>query len=119
MPSLQLAQRYGEITSSVGFDWNTPQQVLRKVKEELREFEQALKQKSKSSIHSELGDVLFTIANLARHLSVDSETVLKNAAYKFATRFEKIEKLAKRQRRKLSDFSADELEKLWKRVKNS
>jgi len=118
MPGLQLAQRYGEITSSVGFDWKKPKAVLKKVKEEYRELEEVIQKKgSKKRIQEELGDLLFSLAQVARHLGVDAEQSLKGSSMKFARRFESLEKKIKKTGRNISDLGAVELEREWQTIK--
>ena len=122
MPALQLAQRYGEIAGSVGFDWDSAAPVFEKVKEEIAELEAELKarrkkQASPKRVAEELGDVLFTLANLARHLSIDSEGALKRAADKFSRRFRAIEIKKRGEGKRLADCSMEELEDAWNQVK--
>jgi MazG family protein len=119
MPSLQLSQRYGEITSSVGFDWPDAKGVLKKLDEEAKELKAELKlgKRNKKRIAEELGDLLFTIANLARHLGINAEESAKAAARKFATRFETIETEAKSKGVRLASLSPKEWEKHWQNAK--
>lgn len=118
MPGLQLAQRYGEITSSVGFDWKQSTGVLKKVKEEWKELEEVIRKKgSKKRIQDELGDLLFTLAQVARHLGVDAEQSIKVSSVKFARRFENLEKKIKEKGRNIADLNPRELEKEWQSIK--
>jgi len=118
LPALQLAQRYGEITSSVGFDWDTPAEVLKKIKEELKEFDQELKLKgSKKQMEDELGDLLFSIAQIARHLGLDAERSLRGSAVKFSRRFERLEKHLSKKGKVISELKPVELEKAWQSIK--
>lgn len=114
LPALQLAHRYGEIAGSIGFDWTSVSPVQKKVMEEWQELSWEIRRrKSKRRIEEELGDLLFTIANLARHLDIDAESALRTANTKFRSRFEKLEK-------RLPPFkkpSLQELEKLWRQIK--
>lgn len=120
LPALQLAQRYGEITASVGFDWDKTAAVLKKVKEELKEFEIELKaSRSKKRVEEELGDLLFSLAQVARHLGLDAEQSLKGSSFKFARRFEKLEKKIKKSGKGIADLSASDLEKEWQSIKKS
>ncbi|NBV50188.1 nucleoside triphosphate pyrophosphohydrolase [bacterium] len=120
MPALQLAQRYGEITSSVGFDWKKTSEVIKKVKEELKELEAEIKSnQSKKRIEEELGDVLFALAQVARHLGTDAERSLKVSSSKFAHRFEKLENKINQKGKKISDLSEVQLEKEWQSIKRS
>jgi len=119
LPGLALGQRYGEIASSVGFDWSKPSQVLAKVREEIDELEVELgrRRRSRARIEAELGDLLFSLANLARHLGIDGDACARKGALKFGSRFEKMERIARGEGVKLDDRGAAELEALWKRVK--
>ncbi|MBI1859434.1 MAG: nucleoside triphosphate pyrophosphohydrolase [Deltaproteobacteria bacterium] len=117
LPGLQLARRYGEVAGSIGFDWQTVGQVEKKVFEEWKELRAETSRRSpkKARIEEELGDLLFTISNLARHLNIDAEQALRQANQKFRRRFERIEKALKKQGdRKLS---LRELEALWQKAK--
>ncbi|MFM8269966.1 MAG: MazG nucleotide pyrophosphohydrolase domain-containing protein, partial [Pseudomonadota bacterium] len=120
LPALQLAQRYGEITSSVGFDWKKTSGVLKKVKEELKEFETEVKENhSKERMEEELGDLLFSLAQVARHLGLDAERSLKGSSLKFAHRFESLERKVKKMGKNIADMKSGELEKEWQTVKKS
>lgn len=119
LPGLQLAQRYGEIAASVGFDWSDADQVLAKVKEELGELEEELKGGTKRAAELELGDLLFTLANLARHLELNAEVAMKKATEKFAARFKKLEDLKRREGKALADCTAEELDLQWNKIKGS
>ena len=100
MPALQLAQRYGEVASSVGFDWRNAEQVWEKLNEELGELKAEIRKglSRKKEAALELGDVFFTLANLARHLKLDAEAAARAGARKFAARFETMEKIGARRR---------------------
>lgn len=120
LPALQLAHRYGEIASSVGFDWESATQVMKKVKEELCEFETEVgkkKRASKENIEMELGDLLFSITQLSRHLKIDAEAALRKANGKFEQRLTAVEKKVRRKGKELSDCSPQELESAWNTVK--
>lgn len=117
LPALQLSQRYGEIASSVGFDWKNEKQVMAKVREELTELKNAIADKSTENIEEELGDLLFTLTSLARHCHVDAEASLRKAAHKFQLRIEQVEKDKKAEKKNLADCSSKELEAAWKKAK--
>lgn len=119
MPALQLAQRYGEIAGSVGFDWKNAEQVLKKVREELRELEQEVKRRNRdrSAIEGELGDLCFALAQFARHTGLNAERAARRGAIKFSRRFERVERMKKREGRLVSDCSVAELERAWEQVK--
>ena len=119
MPGLQIAQRYGEIASSVGFDWKVASKVVSKIKEELGELERELRRSRprKESIEMELGDLLFTVADLARHLRCDAETAVKRSSSKFYERFNRMESMVKRDGGALEKCTPAELERYWEKCK--
>jgi MazG family protein len=92
MPALTRAQRIGEKVARVGFDWENAQGSRVKVSEELQELDAAVLAGSESAIEEELGDLLFALVNLSRHLEVDAEGALRRASDKFTRRFEHVEK---------------------------
>ncbi len=117
LPALILAQRYGEIASSVGYDWTNTKSLISKVKEELFELEVEIKKKKTKNAEMELGDLLFTITNLARHLKIDSEAALRKSSKKFKVRIEKVESKFKAKGKKLKDCTPEELDLAWQQVK--
>jgi len=117
LPALQRAFRLGERASRVGFDWKGPEEVVEKLKEEMSELESAMNKRDSEAIEDELGDVLFTLANLARKLDLNPEEVLKKALNKFVKRFEKMEEKITGQGRQMSELDIDELEAYWQEVK--
>ncbi len=121
LPALRQAQLVQERCRRVGFDWERPEQVLDKVEEEIGELRQELARGSKSSarVNEELGDLLFALVNLARHLDVDAEGTLKDANAKFAARFRRIEEHFAAQGRELSQVSLDEMEAVWQQAKSA
>ena len=90
-PALIQAQRLGEKASRVGFDWTSTAAVLKKVEEESQELTAALLTQDLDQQEHELGDLLFALTNLARHLNLDAETALRKAGKRFSTRFRYIE----------------------------
>jgi MazG family protein len=119
LPALQLAQRYGEIAASVGFDWENAAGVLEKVHEELEEviIEMNRRPRRQSAVEMELGDLLFTITRLAGHLNVDAERALRKSSQKFEDRFGRLEKEMKARGKLLSDCKMPELEEVWQKIK--
>lgn len=119
LPSLQVAGRYGEIASSVGFDWKNDKQVWAKVEEELGELQEELKRRKrdKKRVEEELGDLFFALSQMARHLGLDAESCAKNGAKKFFQRFTMVEKSLKGQGREPLECSPAELEEEWEKAK--
>jgi len=117
LPSLLRSSRIGARTANVGFDWDEPGEVVDKVDEELNELRQAIATGDVAHIEEELGDLLFTVANLARKLRVDPESALRVANGKFTRRFRAIERRLAKQGRSLHEATPDELEREWQVVK--
>ncbi len=117
LPSLLRASRIGARTANVGFDWAAPGDVLDKVDEEMAELRQAIASADHAHIEEELGDLLFTVANLARKLRVDPESALRAANGKFTRRFRAIEHRLAARGRTLHDATPEELEREWQAVK--
>ncbi|HEY1654883.1 MAG TPA: nucleoside triphosphate pyrophosphohydrolase [Candidatus Tumulicola sp.] len=116
--ALQRGQRMQEKASRVGFDWPGVAGVLEKIVEELGELAEA-RRRSQDDPHvrEELGDVFFTLVNLARVLGIDAETATRQANEKFYKRFTFMEARAAADGKALSDLSSEELEELWKKAK--
>ena len=117
LPSLLRASRIGARTANVGFDWDEPGDVLDKVDEEMAELRGAVDSADPAHIEEELGDLLFTVANLARKLRVDPESALRAANGKFTRRFRAIEQRLAARGRSLHDATPEELEREWQAVK--
>jgi ATP diphosphatase len=120
LPALHQAQLVQERCRRVGFDWDKPEAVLDKVEEEIGELRQELRRgkKSRARVKEELGDLLFALVNLARHLDVDAEGTLKDANAKFAARFRCIEEHFAAEGRELGQVSLDEMEEVWQQAKS-
>ena len=118
MPSAIVAHRIQQKVSSVGFDWQEWDVAWEKVEEELQEWTQAMREEeSFARQQDELGDVLFSIINVARLKGLDSESALREANQKFKRRFQGVEHLIKAKGKALSDCTLDELEEAWQQVK--
>ena len=116
LPSLLAAYRMGQKVGGVGFDWSTAAEVVAKVDEEMAELREAMDQ-SKDRVADEIGDLLFTVANLARHLQVDPEAALARANLRFRTRFNTIERRLEERGERLTEASREDLEGLWEQAK--
>jgi len=117
LPALQRAYRLGERASRVGFDWERADEVFPKIEEELEELKSALSEGSQDKITEELGDLLFTLANLARKLEINPEEALKVALDKFESRFKALERAFKERGKELSKVSLREMDALWEELK--
>ncbi len=113
LPALMRAVKLGERAATVGFDWPDAAGVRAKVEEELRELDAARAGGAPERIAEELGDLLFTIVNLARHLAIDPEQALDRANRKFEGRFRRIEAAARAQGEPLEALDLEALEALW------
>ena len=113
LPSLQRSQKIQKRVSSVGFDWPDTKGVFEKIKEELRELEEAVESDNKESIQEEIGDLYMIITNLSEKLGVDSEESLRKSNIKFEKRFNYIEKELGKDNIKVSEVDLDELNTLW------
>ena len=124
LPGLLKAQRTQEKAARVGFDWKDATGPMAKIEEELTELKaEVAARKSKSPADSEhvkeeLGDLLFSVCNLARHLGVDSESALEGTTSKFARRFRAVESGAKAQGKNLKDMTLAEMDALWDKAKS-
>lgn len=115
LPAVSLANKLQKRAAQVGFDWPDWQGVVAKVREELAEVEEAWTDQVRRE--EEIGDLLFTCVNLARHAGCDPEAVLRRANRKFEDRFRAMEAACQVQQRHLTELSTDELEDLWSTTK--
>ncbi|MBN1271252.1 MAG: nucleoside triphosphate pyrophosphohydrolase [Candidatus Aminicenantes bacterium] len=116
-PALLEAVQIGRRVSSCGFDWEKQSEVLQKIKEEIDEMEKALISGNKNEIEKEMGDLLFSTVNLARHLDANPELILRKMNKKFIRRFQYIEKEAEKSGRNIHQMSLQEMDKLWEEAK--
>lgn len=117
LPALVRAERLGEKASRVGFDWPDAAQVRRKVDEELAEVDEAIAAGDRERLSEELGDLLFSVAQLARRLDVHPEDALREAGTKFDRRFRDMERRARARGQELRDLDAGALDALWNEAK--
>ncbi len=117
LPALTGAQKIQKRASRVGFDWADLAGVFEKLEEEICELKEALVEGEKAAIESELGDVLFCVVNLARHLDFDAETAMRGATRKFEGRFRLMEEQAIASGSRLEDESVSTLEARWQTAK--
>ena len=123
LPALLKAQRSQEKAARVGFDWKDAKGPLAKIREEITELEEAVATSSDTSldehVKEELGDLLFSVTNLARHLKADSESALEGSTAKFARRFRAVEAGAKAAGRDLKSMTLEEMDALWDKAKDA
>ena len=117
LPALTRAAKLGRRAAGVRFDWAKPGDVLDKVAEECAELNSALQAGSAAAVTEEIGDLLFSVAQLARHVGTDPEAALRAANSKFERRFRHMEAWLAEQGRAPRDAGPDELEALWARAK--
>jgi len=118
MPQLLRAKKIQKRVANVGFDWSQINPVIEKVQEELNELKEVINiNNNKAELEEELGDLLFSIVNLSRHIHVNAEEALRKGNKKFIKRFQHIEVQAQREGKKLSDCSLQELEEYWQQAK--
>lgn len=117
LPGLTRAVKLTQRASRVGFDWPDAEGPRAKVAEELAELDEARLQGNRARVAAELGDVLFALANLARHLELDPESCLRQASGRFSGRFGYIERSVKARGGRWDEFELAELDRLWERAK--
>lgn len=117
LPALVKASRIQEKVAGVGFDWEKPEQVVEKLKEELDEFQEEIDAVDRDKMEAEFGDVLFSMINYARFLNINPENALERTNKKFITRFQYLEKKAAEQDRKLKDMTLAEMDVFWEEAK--
>jgi ATP diphosphatase len=121
LPPLARALKLQEKASTVGFDWNDPRAVLAKLREEIDEIEAELAEgvPSPARVADEVGDLIFAVVNLARHLGTDPEQALRGANVKFEARFAAIEAALAKDGRTPADATLEEMEALWQEAKRA
>ncbi len=117
LPALIKARRIQEKVSRIGFDWDQTDLVMQKIDEELNELKEASRKNDVAAIEEELGDLLFSVANLARFVSVCPEDALRKTIDKFQRRFMYIERELPKRGKKLGEASLEEMDDLWNEVK--
>ena len=117
LPALIKARRIQEKVSRVGFDWERTEEVMLKIEEELMELKEASMKNDTVAIEEELGDLLFSVANLARFVSVCPEDALRKTIDKFQKRFQYIESELPKRGKKLGEASLEEMDELWNEIK--
>jgi MazG family protein len=117
LTALMRAEKVQRKVAKVGFDWDAAQPVIAKIREELDEVEAALASADRTALEHEIGDLLFSVVNLARQLKIDAEVALHRATEKFIGRFQAVESLARSRGIALEKLTLAELDGLWEEVK--
>ena len=119
LPALSRARLFGERAARVGFDWERPEEILTQVQAEVDELRESLAGGDARRVAEEIGDVLFTVAMLARRREIDAEAALQQANRKFATRFAWIERELSRRGESVEHAGFERLERLWQESKRA
>jgi len=117
LPSLIKAYRVQEKAGSVGFDWENPNDVWKKVEEEISELKKSIESNDSNKIEEEIGDLLFAIVNYSRFLKVNPESALNKAVEKFTRRFQTIERELKSQGKDIYSATLEEMDAIWEKIK--
>ncbi|MBC71985.1 nucleoside triphosphate pyrophosphohydrolase [Muricauda ruestringensis] len=117
LPSLVKANRIQDKVAGVGFDWEKPEQVFEKLKEELGELQEEVEANDADKMESEFGDVLFSMVNYARFLKINPENALERTNKKFIKRFQYLEQKAKEAGKTMSDMTLAEMDVFWEEAK--
>ena len=117
LPALTRAQRLQEKASYTGFDWENIEQVWGKINEEIQELKEAQTDGIKKHIEEEIGDVIFSIVNLARFLNISAEFALRKTNKKFTTRFKAVEDELENRGKTVEDSNLEEMDTIWNEVK--
>lgn len=117
MPALPRAQKLTAEAAKVGFDWDSAQAVLAKIEEEMGELREALSGANPERVRDEIGDLLFSVVNLSRHVKVNAEEALRAANRKFEERFLYIEERLRAQGKNSASATLEEMDALWEEAK--
>lgn len=117
LPALQAADKIGMTTQNYKFDWTHSKQVLEHLESEIAELKEAIKNQNQTEIQDEIGDVAFTLSQLARHLNIDAENATHHANRKFIKRFNKMLELLNSNLEKFKTLTSDEKLQLWEKAK--
>jgi len=118
-PALLAAYQIAQRVSHFGFDWPSPAEALKKVREEVRELGETMKTRGRRRTEEEIGDCFFALANVARKLDINPETALRRSNDKFIRRFSRLEKALAARRRPLGEASLAEMDAVWEALKAS
>ncbi|EJZ21455.1 nucleoside triphosphate pyrophosphohydrolase [Rhizobium sp. Pop5] len=116
-PALTEALKLQERAAKVGFDWSAPEPILDKIEEEIGELRVALKEGDRAKVSDELGDLIFAVVNIGRHVKADPEQALRGTNTKFRRRFNHIEHVLKAEGETLEAASLERMEEIWQAAK--
>jgi MazG family protein len=118
LPALLRAHEIGTRVAAVGFDWARTADVVGKIEEEVRELREAVAGEGRERVEEEMGDLLFSMANLARKMGIEPESALRKANDKFSARFEALERHMEEEGRSVHDATLEEMEVAWGKIKD-
>jgi MazG family protein len=118
LPPILKAKKIQKKASKKGFDWKESIDVIEKVEEELKELKYEIQQNNQENSQEELGDLLFSIINLSRHLGIDASEAINQANHKFVKRFRLMEEEISKNNQKIDNLTSDELEEFWIKIKS-
>jgi len=118
LPPILKAKKIQKKASKKGFDWKASIDVIEKVEEELKELKHEIQQNNKENSQDELGDLLFSIINLSRHLEVDASEAINQANHKFVKRFRLMEEEISKDKKEIDNLTSEELEEFWVKIKS-
>lgn len=118
LPALMRAVKLQKKAATVGFDWDTAPPIVEKIKEEIGEMEEAMRDGNQAHVREEYGDLLFALANLGRHLDIEPEDALSAANAKFTARFNYIENSLKADKKPIAEAGLAAMEVLWNEAKS-
>ena len=118
LPALLHSHEIGMRVAAVGFEWARPEDVIDKIEEEVAELRAALRDEGRERAEEEMGDLLFSISNLARKLGIEGESALRQANAKFTARFKELERTLEARGRSVHDATLEEMEAVWNQVKH-
>jgi len=118
LPSIIFSQRIQEKASLAGFDWDDIEDVWIKMDEEINELKIAKNKNDLDNINEEIGDILFTLINLSRHLGISAENALRKSNKKFIKRFQLLECEISELNKTIDECSSQDLNKIWDKIKS-
>ena len=119
LPALMYAQKLGKRAGRAGMDWKNAEDAFQYIRKETDELEEAMQSGDSERISEELGDLLFSCVNTARHLHVDAESAMRDAAEKFLSRFKETERLVLADKKEMASLGLDTLDEYWAKAKEN